>query len=162
VAAEVREDDHTRFEIRPAKVDDAGALARLSNQFGYAASSRQVHRRLKQILADPTHAVFVAEILCMQSGAPALAGWVHVYVERTLESDPTVEFGGMIVEENQRGCGVGTLLVKRAERWANKTRCLTMTVRSNVLRIGAHTFYRRLGYRLVKNQKVFRKNLKPA
>src|SRR5215469_16588300 len=85
VAAKVREDDPTRFEIRPAKVDDAGALARLSNQFGYAASSRQVDRRLKQILADPTHAVFVAEILCTQSGAPALAGWVHVYVERTLE-----------------------------------------------------------------------------
>jgi GNAT superfamily N-acetyltransferase len=156
-AAEALADDAAKFEIRPAKVHDAGALARLSNQLGYPASSEQVRRRLAKILADPAHAVFIAENSGVQSSAPALAGWVHVYVERTLESDPTVEFGGLVVEETQRGFGVGRLLVERAECWAQGTGCCTMTVRSNVLRTGAPAFYGRLGYRLVKNQRVFRR-----
>jgi len=150
-----------RFEIRPAVAHDSGALAELSNQLGYPSSREQVQRRLVKILADPTHAVFIAETTRLR-GNSALAGWVHAYVERTLESDPTVEIGGLVVEESRRGYGVGRLLMNRVERWAQGTGCLTVTVRSNVLRTGAHAFYRHIGYRLVKNQRVFRKSLGPA
>jgi GNAT superfamily N-acetyltransferase len=51
--------------------------------------------------------------------------------------------------------------MQQAERWARGTGCPSVTVRSNVLRTGAHAFYQRLGYRLVKKQKVFRKRLTP-
>ncbi len=151
-----------RFRIRPAVLRDAGALAQLSSQLGYPASSEQVQQRLRAILADSGHAVFVAENSPARGADSALAGWVHVYIERTLESDCTAELGGLVVEESRRGFGAGRLLMERAERWAQESRCATVTVRSNVLRTGAHAFYRRLGYRLVKNQKVFRKRLGPA
>jgi len=149
---------HARFEIRPAYVDDSGALAELSSQLGYPSTRAQLRRRLAKILANPAHAVFIAEAH-PRSGDFPLAGWVHAYVERTLESEPTVEIGGLVVEESRRGFGVGRLLMERAERWARRTGCPTLTVRSNVLRTGAHAFYQRLGYRLVKNQRVFRKTL---
>lgn len=148
-----------RFQIRPATLRDAGALARLSSQLGYPASHERVQRRLHAILADPGHAVFVAEISHARGAHSALAGWVHVYIERTLESDCTGELGGLVVEESRRGFGIGRLLMERAESWARGINCPTVTVRSNVLRTGAHAFYRRLGYRLVKKQKVFRKRL---
>jgi GNAT superfamily N-acetyltransferase len=153
---------NVRFQIRAAALHDASTLARLSNQLGYPSSHAQVERRLREILADSGHAVFVAKNLHARSTDPALAGWVHGYIERTLESEPTVEIGGLVVEESQRGFGAGRLLMERAERWAQGTGCLTVTVRSNVLRTSAHAFYRRLGYRLVKNQRVFRKRLGPA
>jgi GNAT superfamily N-acetyltransferase len=151
-----------RFQIRPAASRDASALADLSGQLGYPSPHAQVERRLREILADSGHAVFVAENSPARGADSALAGWVHVYIERTLESDCTAELGGLVVEESRRGFGVGRLLMERAERWAQGAGCSTVTVRSNVVRTGAHAFYRRLGYRLVKNQRVFRKRLEPA
>jgi GNAT superfamily N-acetyltransferase len=153
---------NARFRIRPAVLHDARALARLSSQLGYPSSREQVQRRLREILADSGHAVFVAERWHPRGADSALAGWVHVYIERTLESDCTAELGGLVVEESGRRLGAGRLLMERAERWARRMGCPTVTVRSNVLRTGAHAFYRRLGYRLVKNQRVFRKRLEPA
>lgn len=151
-----------RFEIRPATVQDAGDLAELSDQLGYPSSREQVERRLRGILEESGHAVFVAEASGVRGGDSTLAGWIHVYVERTLESDCTAELGGLVVEENHRGSGAGRQLMHRAEQWALESGCSTVTVRSNVVRTGAHAFYQRLGYDPVKNQKVFRKSLKPA
>ena len=151
-----------RFRIRPATLRDAGALGQLSSQLGYPASHEQVQRRLYEVLADSGHAVFVAENSHAHGADSPLAGWVHVYIERTLESDCTAELGGLVVEESRRGFGAGRLLVEHAERWAQGAGCPSVTVRSNVLRTGAHAFYQRLGYRLVKNQRVFRKKLEPA
>ncbi|HUI42800.1 MAG TPA: GNAT family N-acetyltransferase [Terriglobia bacterium] len=156
-------ENSARFGVRPATLDDADALARLSNQLGYPASREQVERRLGEILANPEHAIFVAEAGFApeagreSQGGAGLAGWVHAFAERTVESDPTVEIGGLVVDDARRGAGVGRLLMDQAERWARETGCATITVRSNVIREHAHAFYERLGYAPVKTQRVFRK-----
>ena len=142
--------------VRLAALDDAAALARLSGQLGYPAAEDDVARRLAQIIGKPDHAVFVAEIT-QPNLAPRVAGWVHGFVQRIIESDPTVEIGGLVVDESRRGLGFGALLVDQLERWARGTDCGAITVRSNVVRERAHAFYQRLGFAPVKTQRVFRK-----
>jgi GNAT superfamily N-acetyltransferase len=146
------------ISVRPAVPNDAAALAELSTQLGYPSSTQQVSCRLAQILGASDHVVFVAEIT--RPGAPAhVAGWVHGFVQRTIESDPSVEIGGLVVDQRQRGLGVGRVLMEHIERWAREAGCSTVTVRANVVRESAHTFYQRLGYDTVKSQRVFRKPL---
>jgi len=141
--------------VRRAELRDAEALAELSRQLGYPSPREQVEARLRQLLASAEHAVLVAE----DARDGSIAGWVHAYVERTLESDATAEIGGLVVSEGRRGAGVGRLLMEHAERWARGTGCATVTVRSNVIRERAHAFYLQLGYAPVKSQRVFRKTL---
>ena len=49
--------------------------------------------------------------------------------------------------------------MEKAEAWARKQGCGSVRLHSNVLRARAHAFYERLGYRLTKLQKAFRKEL---
>lgn len=151
------------FTVRAARSEDAAALARLAGQLGYPSSAGQVERRLTQVLGRPEHAVLVAEAAAPSSALPegstALAGWIHAFVERSIESDPTVEIGGLVVDETLRGSGAGRLLIERAEQWARSTGCTTVTVRSNVIRERAHAFYQALGYTVVKSQQVLRKTI---
>lgn len=144
--------------VRRAAPDDVAALAELAGQLGYPSSVEQVAARLAQILDRPDHVVFVAEIT-RPNAQPGVAGWVHGFVQRVVESDPTVEIGGLVVDVNQRGLGIGGLLMDQLERWARDTGCDAITVRSNVIRERAHAFYQRLGYALVKSQRVFRKQI---
>lgn len=144
------------FSVRPARLDDAEALARLSVQLGYPSSRQQVERRLTSLLGQPGDAVFVAETTGPGSGVVA---WIHGSVRSLVESDPTVEIGGLVVEEGYQGRGAGRVLLEHVERWARNAGCATVTVRSNVVREGAHVFYQRLGYNAVKTQRVFRKNV---
>ncbi len=148
--------------IRPARIEDAEALARLSGQLGYPSPLPAVERRLAQLLDRPGHAVFVAEH-DVGAGAtpsdPQVIGWIHAFGELTIESDATAELGGIVVDEAWRGRGAGRLLIERAEQWAREAGCVTLTARTNILRERAHAFYQSLGYSLVKNQRVFRKSV---
>ena len=139
--------------IRGARISDAADLAPLSGQLGYPATAHEVRARLERLLADPAQAVFVVEIEGM------LAGWIHVMDSVTVESGPAVEIRGLVVDEARRGSGLGRALVERGEAWARQRGVSAMTVRSNVVRAGAHAFYERLGYAVVKTQHAFRKRL---
>jgi GNAT superfamily N-acetyltransferase len=140
--------------IRLAQVRDAGSIAALSHQLGYPVPEEEMERRLQQICGDPGHAVYVAE--APQGG---IVGWVHIAMRRLLEADVHGEIGGLVVDETHRRCGVGRLLMERAERWARTKGCVAVRLRSNVLREGAHEFYERIGYRKVSTQAAFRKDL---
>jgi GNAT superfamily N-acetyltransferase len=154
-----------KLVIRAARMGDCAALARLSTELGYSSSQEEVERRLSPLLDHAEHAVFVAEgeddKAETPSGRSKVAGWVHGFVKRTIERDPTVEIGGLIVDEAWRGRGVGRMLMSYVERWACERGCETVTVKSQIVREGAHAFYRSLGYTLSKSQHVFRKRVAP-
>jgi GNAT superfamily N-acetyltransferase len=150
-----------RPKVRPARIDDADALAQLATQLGYPSSREQVERRLGALLGEPGHVVLLAEAEPAGARVPQIAGWIHAYVKGTIESDPAVELGGLVVDEAWRGRGVGRLLMGYAERWARRIGCAAVTARSNVMRESAHAFYRKLGYNVVKSQHVFRKSVAP-
>lgn len=138
--------------IRPACAADAPRLAELATQLGYPATPGQIAQRLA--LLDPDeNVVLVAEL---EGG---VAGWVHVQRAHSLVQDAQAEIGGLVVEAGVRGRGLGAQLMGAAEAWATARGCQGMALRSNVARRPAHAFYRKLGYRLVKRQYGFRKDL---
>lgn len=141
-------------KIRRAKKTDAARIATLSGQLGYPTTTKQMTARLKRALRAQNGACFVAE--ARQDG---VIGWVHVGVTPLLEVERRAEVNGLVVDEKVRSRGAGRKLLEAAEKWARKMGCGGMSVRSNVIRDRAHTFYLRQGYEHYKTQKAFRKAL---
>ena len=139
--------------VRPARLKDTARIAELCGQLGYPSSCEQVDARLRAHQGAEEHAIFVGE------QGQEVVGVLDVFVMRTVESEPRAEVAALVVDEKCRSCGVGQLLLERAEAWAREHGCAEIGLRSNVIRERAHRFYERQGYRVVKTQKTFRKSL---
>jgi GNAT superfamily N-acetyltransferase len=143
------------MKMRLAEPRDAAAMAALATELGYPSTAAQIADRMRLLKAPiELHAVYVAE---EPEGAPV--GWMHLYVAYNVESDPSVEIGGLVVAEGRRGSGIGAALVAEAERWARSRGLGRLRVRSNVVRDRAHHFYEREGFARTKSQFVFVKTL---
>ena len=134
-----------------ADIDDA---ARLATQLGYPSTSEQVARRF-----DAIQTAADSQVLVAVDDSEAVVGWIHIFGNRLLESEPDAEIGGLVVDESVRGRGVGSALVAAAEAWARERGYAVVSVRSNVVRREAHEFYQERGYGAVKTQVKFRKTL---
>jgi GNAT superfamily N-acetyltransferase len=141
-------------KIRAAQASDHARIAELAGQLGYPSTSEEIARRLQGMNGSADAAVFVAEL---DSGE--IAGWIAVFVYRTVEADARAEVSGLVVDERFRSQRVGERLLARAEEWARENGCRAIGLRSNVIRERAHAFYERHGYKHVKTQKAFRKQL---
>jgi GNAT superfamily N-acetyltransferase len=148
------DEQNIAIEIRPAALADCTALAALAGQLGYDSSPEQIAQRLEGLRKAGENAVLVA-----QERGRGIVGWISVYVFRTVTSDARVEISGFVVDERYRSRQIGAALLKSAEEWAIARGCRAIGVHTNVLRERAHVFYERNGYRLVKTQKFFRKDL---
>ena len=145
----------SELRIRPARKEDAAALAQLANELEHPTTQEQVSERFSAAAKQNTYALIVGEL---PSGE--LAGFMELVVERLIDAEPRVDVAGVVVSEARRGCGIGRMLMAYAETWAAERGCRIVHVRSNVKRAGAHVFYERLGYEHFKTQKAFRKILK--
>jgi len=143
-----------KFLIRPATLADAQQLASLAGQLGYASTPEQVASRFREIAGEREHLLLVAE-----DSAGALAGYIEISPFRTIGADPRIEIVSLVVDESCRSQGVGRLLMEHAEEWGRANGFAEAGLRSNVIRERAHTFYEKLGYRVNKTQKSFRKKL---
>lgn len=81
------------------------------------------------------------------------------YICPHIQVDLPAEIGGLIVDENERGCGIGQRLMQHAQQWANEQGCKNILVRSNIARQQAHDFYQKIGYSKIKTSLVFHKVL---
>ena len=141
--------------IRPARQEDAESLANLATQLGYPSTAEQIRERFDILRARPDeNAVLVAEV------DGVVVGWVHAHTYKLLVEAPEVEIGGLVVDENLRGQGIGEELMHDAEAWAREQGCASVYVRSNTIRTRAHEFYKRIGYEILKSQYALRKVLK--
>jgi len=149
-----REAGAADVRVRPMRREDAFGVAGLAGQLGYPSTAEQIERRLADVARHGTAAALVAE------GADGrLLGWIHVFVVHGIESDPHAEVGGLVVDQEVRGQGVGRTLLAAIERWAADRGLREVALRSNVIRSDAHAFYRGLGYECPKTQHRFRKRI---
>jgi GNAT superfamily N-acetyltransferase len=141
-------------KIRAAQASDHAQIAELAGQLSYPSTPEEIARRLQGLQRSAEAAVFVAQL---ETGE--IAGWIAVFVYRTVEADARAEVSGLVVDERFRSQRVGEHLLARAEHWAREQGCRAIGLRSNVIRERAHAFYERHGYAHVKTQKAFRKQL---
>lgn len=141
------------ISIRPAQLSDAEHLHALVGQLGYGRSRERVQQNLLTLLERLGHGVFIAE------DHQQVLGWVHVFTAPRLGSEPFAELGGLVVDAAHRGRGIGRSLVTAAVAWAGEQGLASLRVRSNILRTGAHGFYRVLGFREKKRQAVFSRTI---
>lgn len=125
-------------------------MAELAGQLGYTCTAEQVRARLTDIRDANECAIYVAEI-----ADGLIAGWIGVYLFRSVEMDKFAEISGLIVAEEHRSRGIGKVLLDAAEEWARGRGCALISVHSNVTRERAHHFYQINGYALYKTQQLF-------
>ncbi len=140
--------------VRPMTLSDSREVASLSNQLGYPSSASDIEKRLGTMTQGADFGAFVAETTDGRVG-----GWIHVYVVHLVETDPYAEIGGLVVDADSRGQGVGKALLAAGERWAIERGYPIICVHSNMKRREARPFYEGMGYDIVKTQHVFHKGV---
>lgn len=141
--------------LRPARLEDAPAIAVLATQLGYPTRTEQAQARMRGVLDRSDGAVLVSE----EEGT--VTGWIHVIGAFRIENDPFAEIAALVVDENRRGRGTGARLVEAAIDWAVRHGFRTIRVRSNTARERTHAFYERLGFQRTKTQVSFSKPISP-
>jgi GNAT superfamily N-acetyltransferase len=137
--------------IRRVETPDTAALAELAGEFGYPTEPGTMARRLAALPAGDD--VWVALV------DGRIAGWAHCAVRRSLVVEPHVEVMGLVVGEAWRGRGIGRRVMAAAEQSALAAGVGSIRLHSGVHRDGAHAFYQRLGYRDLKRQVTFVRDL---
>ena len=143
-----------RCEIRAPKPGDCDRMADLAGQLGYPSTGTQVRIRLDEMANSNHCAVCVAEL-----PGGRIAGWIGMYLFRSVEQDRCAGISGLVVDKEFRSCEIGKILLGAAEEWARKQGCDAISVHTNVTRERAHRFYARNGYEHIKTQKYLRKSL---
>lgn len=77
-----------KISLRIAEFDDSESIAELSTQLGYGKYALETKGRLKTILNNTDHCVFVA----ISEGK--IIGWIHGFYSFRIESDFFIEIGG--------------------------------------------------------------------
>jgi len=128
--------------VRDATTGDAPKIAQLLDQLGYPSTPREVIERLGYWSADPSSRVLLA-IRPVDDIVGCLSLHAIPYLEKT---GRWVRIESLVVDDQVRRSGVGTILVQAAEATARQWGCLAVEVTSNRRRRDAHSFYQRLGY----------------
>jgi GNAT superfamily N-acetyltransferase len=139
--------------VRPMRADDVAAVAALTTQLGYPTSPAEIAERFAALVDRDDEAV----LLAVDEEVPT--GYLHVGVERSLAASAVAGIHGRVGDERRRSDGIGRRLLEAAEAWARERGCRRMTVRSRTTRAGAHRFYERAGYRLIKESRVYGREL---
>lgn len=139
--------------IREAIIEDAFAICNIScADLGYDCSCEFVSTRISN-LDKGREKVFVAEV----NGI--VAGYIHAEKYQTLYFEPMINILGLAVSSEFRRRGIGRMLLKRAERWANEVGIHKIRLNSGASRKEAHSFYRAMGYNKGKGQIRFIKDI---
>ena len=139
--------------IRHISEKDAEAVNQLSTQLGYAMPIEQTLANIRSVLGTKGHNAFVA------LHDDKIVGWIGVAEALQIESAPFSEIRGVIVDEQCRGHGIGKLLIEKVKEWSKETGNKTLRLRCNMIRKEAHLFYQHLGFKEIKEQKVFEMKL---
>src|SRR5262249_55464799 len=103
------------MQVRPIGDDDIPTATILLAQLGYKMPTAEVARRLRLVLDDPGHRVWVSE----QDGR--VVGLLHAFFRPALDKPPEVMVQALVVEASQRSKGIGERLMAEAEAWARVT-----------------------------------------
>jgi GNAT superfamily N-acetyltransferase len=124
------------IDVRPARPDDAPAVAALLGELGYPTTPDLARERLASLTGDEN-----AVLLAVTAGDEAL-GLISLHRMPVLHGGGVVAYiTALVTASSARGRGVGRALLESAERWARAAGCRRLTVTSAERRSDAHAFY---------------------
>ena len=109
--------------IRPMFINDLESVNALSFQLGYELPLAETKAQMEKILSKEDHIAYVAAV------QEKVIGWIHGFISLAIESKPFVEIGGLVVDEEFRGKGVGNRLVNKVKEW---------TIEKNIASLPTH------------------------
>ncbi len=130
-------------------MEDAESISALSKQLGYGLDVDETKDLIGLVNNHPDHIALVI------ADEKKQIGWIHAFKTLRIESKPFIEIGGLVVDENYRGKGVGKLLINAIKNWSEQEEISTIRVRCHTKRKEAHLFYNKLGFSESKEQKIF-------
>jgi GNAT superfamily N-acetyltransferase len=138
------------MKIRTITKDDADGFISLAKQLGYHITGKHVLEYIAN--NDDKEIVFVA------GNKEKISGWIDCKITGNYFIENHCEIEGLVVDEKERGTGIGKALLQACEKWAKDKGINEIVVRSNIIRERAHTFYLSNGYEYINQSKKFCKN----
>jgi GNAT superfamily N-acetyltransferase len=135
-------------ELGDSDIEQARSLIK---QLGYDLDRAEFLRRYEAVAADDGHVLMVADL------ESRLVALLHAYMRPAIDKPPEVVVQALVVDANERGKGIGEVMMRRAEAWARDKGFSSVSLSSHIRRADAHGFYQRLGYRIVATSHLFRK-----
>jgi len=130
-----------QFRIRPVEHDDMAAIAGLMQGLGHDHGVDEITRRWRMIEDRAANPALIAQ----EGGSPI--GLIALHIAPLLfYPEPLARITTLVVASGQRRRGVGRALVEAAERLAREAGCDTIELTTGHHRVGAHAFYRSLGF----------------
>lgn len=135
-------DDRGVISIRDARRDDADAVRALLGELGHRPESLgHVEDALTEIASDTRAVVLVAEL------EGEVVGLVSGAASRVLEYPaPQLRISAIAVSAAHRRRGIGEALVRAMEGRAAALGCFRVELTSARSLVGAHAFWRAVGY----------------
>lgn len=141
--------------IRQAVTSDGPIVASLLGQLGYPQSTVWAEAKIRAMEGRRSDRLWVASL------GSEVVGFLSVHVFEFFHADGMMgRITAMAVDEKARGRGVGRALVGEAEDFCIGQGCVRLELTSGDRRVGAHTFYEKLGFEV--NAKRFQKFLVKA
>ncbi len=138
--------------IRECKINDYIDIALLNkNEMGYEYSIKDTKNKLRQLLYDSNHKIYVAV------AQDKVVGYIHSNSYDTLYAPHLKNIMGIAVSSDFKRHGIGKMLLNEVEKWAKYTNAFGVRLVSGSTRIGADDFYKSCGYEENKEQKNFKK-----
>ena len=135
--------------VRKISKEDVAAVTALNHQLGYPLSIDQTLQNINAVIENKDHDAFVA------ADKINVIGWIGVARAIQIETLPYCEIRGLVVDDRYRKLGIGKMLIEKAKQWAKEKGDDKLRLRCNVIRSEAHLFYQHLGFKEIKQQKVF-------
>lgn len=126
---------------------DIHGLIELMFELGYPTEEVEFQNTVYEITKQGG-AIFIAE------DGKRVIGSCCAVIDARLAEGISGEIVSLVVSQEARGLGVGRQLVQISEKWIG-TRVNKIKIRANVIRNDAHNFYNHLGYKEMKEQKIF-------
>ena len=128
--------------VRDAHPADSPAVHRLIGQLSDVPDEATFRARFERVLCEDGHRIIVAE------ADGRLVGVLYVFERPALEKPCEAVVQALVVDSEARSGGVGEVLMREAETWAQARQLPSASLYSRVDRTRSHAFYERLGYRV--------------
>ena len=143
--------------LRELKATDVETICVINKEaLGYAFSPEETAGQLAKLTQDSHHFLLGFE----EPTSHDILGYVHAEVYESLYSNAGFNILALAVVPQMQGKGIGKVLLQGLEQEAEKRGYKFIRLNSADHRIGAHTFYEKVGYTCDKMQKRFIKLLK--